>query len=83
MSRRISSAHLATTMEATMNDWKYALGRLAEDESGVTSIEYALIGSLIATVCVVTLVSVGGNLNSLYTNVCKQVSTAVSGAPAC
>ncbi|MDD5250369.1 MAG: Flp family type IVb pilin [Rhodocyclaceae bacterium] len=66
-----------------MNDLTFALRRFLEDETGVTSIEYALIGSLIATVCVAMLVAVGANLNALYTNVCNQVSTAVAGAPAC
>lgn len=66
-----------------MNDLKSEARRLVASEDGVTSIEYALLGSLIATVCVVTLVSVGANLDSLFLRVCNEVSTAISGTPAC
>jgi pilus assembly protein Flp/PilA len=57
--------------------------RLLLEEEGVTSIEYALMGALIAVVCVVTITAVGNDLKGLYTLVCKEVSNAISGAPAC
>ncbi|MGH8730046.1 MAG: Flp family type IVb pilin [Burkholderiales bacterium] len=53
------------------------------DESGIAAIEYALIGALIAVVCVATITNVGLNVINLYNAVCNAVSTAVSGAPAC
>jgi pilus assembly protein Flp/PilA len=39
------------------------------DESGVTAIEYALIGALIAVVIAVAVISVGSTLNTLFTSV--------------
>ncbi len=39
------------------------------DESGVTAIEYALIGALIAVVIAAAVVTVGSNLNTLFTSV--------------
>lgn len=40
-----------------------------DDESGVTSIEYALIAVLIAVAVAVTVSSVGSSLNALFTTV--------------
>ena len=39
------------------------------DESGVTAIEYALIGALIAVVIALAVMSVGSALNTLFTRV--------------
>jgi pilus assembly protein Flp/PilA len=39
------------------------------DESGVTAIEYALIGALIAVVIALAVTSVGSALNTLFTSV--------------
>jgi pilus assembly protein Flp/PilA len=39
------------------------------DESGVTAIEYALIGALIAVVIAGAVVTLGSSLNSLFTSV--------------
>ncbi|HEV8553251.1 MAG TPA: Flp family type IVb pilin [Casimicrobiaceae bacterium] len=39
------------------------------DESGVTAIEYALIGALIAVVIAGAVVTVGSSLNTLFTSV--------------
>ena len=62
-------------------DSKETRESMRNDEGGVSSIEYALIGSLIAVVCVIVLIAVGGNLEALYMDVCRQVSTASSGDP--
>jgi pilus assembly protein Flp/PilA len=59
------------------------VSRFSRHESGVTSIEYALLGSLIAVACALTVAAVGGNAATLYTSVCRAVTTAVSGAPSC
>lgn len=42
---------------------------LLTDESGVTAIEYALIASLIAMVCVVIWTSVGTSLSNVFSTV--------------
>lgn len=50
-----------------------AVGEFVSDESGVTSIEYALIGSLIAVVIVISVGNVGAAVRQLY----DLVETAV------
>lgn len=52
-------------------------------EEGVTSIEYALIGSLIAVVIVVAVTAVGTSTSTLFGVVASCVSFAISGAGAC
>lgn len=56
---------------------KKALLRLYKDESAVTSIEYALMGTLIAVVIVVSVGSVGVNLSALYNYVRDKVVLAM------
>jgi Flp pilus assembly pilin Flp len=51
-------------------------------QQGVSSIEYALLGALIAVVCALTVTAVGANTAVLYTFVCDQVAAAI-GRPAC
>lgn len=63
-----------------MKHWMQTIRQIGQDETGVTSIEYALIGALIAAVCVLTVGLLGTNLNTLLTGVCNEVSTAVGGA---
>lgn len=55
--------------------------RFIKDERGVTSIEYALIASLVALVIVVGLSLLGGNVGDLYNNVSEKISACLS-APA-
>lgn len=57
--------------------------RFAQDEKGVTSIEYAFMGTLIAVVCVVAVTNTGTNVSLLWTMVCNGVSSAIVGAPVC
>ena len=49
------------------------------DESGVSAIEYALIGSLIAVAIVTSVTAVGVNLGDLYEMVAGEVQDATSG----
>jgi len=51
-------------------------------QQGVSSIEYALLGALIAVVCALTVTAVGANTAVLYELVCDQVAGAI-GRPAC
>jgi Flp pilus assembly pilin Flp len=57
--------------------------RFLRDQQAVTSLEYALLSVLIGVTCVATLSVLGGNVAALYIAVCKSVSTAISGTPAC
>jgi pilus assembly protein Flp/PilA len=55
------------------------LHALLQDESGVTAIEYALLGSLIAVAIVTAVTAVGLNLSALYEMVRDEVVAATSG----
>jgi pilus assembly protein Flp/PilA len=48
------------------------------DESGVTSIEYALLGTLIAMAIIVGASTLGLNLRDLYAMVSDEVQDAIN-----
>ena len=48
--------------------------RFLKDESGVTTIEYALIAGLIAIACVVVVTALGGDLQTAYGNIKTAVN---------
>ena len=50
------------------------------DESGVTALEYALIGSLIAVAIVTTVATLGLTLGDVYDMVAGKVKDAIGGA---
>lgn len=54
-----------------------------QDESGVTSIEYALLGSLIAMAIVSSVAILGENVEALYTMVANEVQCAVTTGSGC
>jgi pilus assembly protein Flp/PilA len=60
-----------------------ACAQFLREQQAVTSLEYALLGVLIAVTCVATLSVLGGNVGALYATICNSVSAAISGAPAC
>lgn len=47
-------------------------------EEGITSIEYALMASLIAMVIIVSVISLGDNLLLMYQRVAQEVTNAIS-----
>jgi|LFEF01.1.fsa_nt_gb pilus assembly protein Flp/PilA len=49
------------------------LGRFFRNEDGATSIEYALIASLVSIVIVGGAMSLGGKLNATYTSVASKL----------
>jgi len=53
--------------------------RFADDESGVTAIEYGLLGALIASFVVGAVSLTGSNLLDLYAFVRDEVSAAIAG----
>jgi pilus assembly protein Flp/PilA len=55
------------------------LHALLQDESGVTAIEYALLGSLIAMAIMTSVTLLGGNLKELYEMVAGEVQAATGG----
>ena len=48
---------------------KTLLFRFAQDESGVTAIEYGLIAGLIAVVIITAVTTVGTNLQTMFTTI--------------
>ena len=56
-------------------------GGFLNDESGVTAIEYALLGALIAVVIVGAVGATGTSLLGLYTSVAAKISAALGGLP--
>jgi pilus assembly protein Flp/PilA len=54
--------------------------RFARDESGATSIEYALIGALISVAIIVGASALGTQLNLLYDAVKTKVAAATTAA---
>jgi pilus assembly protein Flp/PilA len=52
---------------------------LLEDEAGVTAIEYALFGALIAMAIVTSVSALGVNLSGLYKAVADKVQDAAKG----
>lgn len=57
---------------------KNATQRFLQSEHGVTAIEYALLGGLIAVVIVAAVTAVGTRLNDLFTYVKDQIVSATS-----
>ena len=62
-----------------MRELTRILGEIIESEDGVTAMEYALLGGLIAVVIVVAVGSVGTSVNGLFTFVANQVAAAAPG----
>jgi len=48
--------------------------RFAQDESGVTAIEYGLIAGLIAVVIITMVTNVGTDLKTVFTNIDTQLA---------
>jgi pilus assembly protein Flp/PilA len=55
------------------------LQALLQDETGVTSIEYALVGALIAMAIVTSAALLGGDVKALYDMVAGKVQDATAG----
>ncbi|WPC67757.1 Flp family type IVb pilin [Rhodoferax ferrireducens] len=60
-----------------MNTITHSFAEWRADESGVTAIEYALMGSLIAVAILGAVGATGASLLTLYTNVSVAVATAL------
>lgn len=55
------------------------LAEFIKSDDGVTAMEYALLGGLIAVVIVVAVGGVGTSVNGLFTFVANQVASTVPG----
>jgi pilus assembly protein Flp/PilA len=54
------------------------LFRFAQDESGVTAIEYGLIAALIAVVIITAVTAVGSDLSTVFSYVGNSLNTAIA-----
>lgn len=61
-----------------MNKYRRHLILFLLEEDGVTAMEYALLGALIAIVIVVAVTGVGMNVQALFLNVADQVEAVVA-----
>jgi pilus assembly protein Flp/PilA len=53
------------------------VGQFASDESGATSIEYALIAVLVAVAIIGSVSALGTSLQSIFSTVSSEVGTAL------
>ena len=53
--------------------WKWL-----RDDRGVTAIEYALLGALIAIVILASGVAVGSGVRSLYEDIAQKIAAAIA-----
>lgn len=53
--------------------WKWL-----RDDRGVTAIEYALLGALIAIVILASVVAVGSGVRSLYEDIAQKIAAAIA-----
>jgi pilus assembly protein Flp/PilA len=51
--------------------------RFLDDESGVTAIEYALVGGLISVACIGAVTAVGNTLLTVYTGIAAALAVAL------
>lgn len=63
-----------------MSKFKAFLKNLLPREEGVTAMEYALLGALIAVVIIGVVTDVGLNVQALYLNVADQLEAAIMNA---
>jgi len=57
-----------------------AISRWIDDEQGVTSIEYALLAAMFATVVLGSVVTLKGSLQDMYDMIASVVTDAVNAA---
>ncbi|MDC7712181.1 Flp family type IVb pilin [Vogesella indigofera] len=61
-----------------MNKYSRHLRLFLLNEDGVTAMEYALLGALIAVVIIVSVTGVGLNVQALFLNVADQVEAVAA-----
>lgn len=64
-----------------MRNLLMAIQRFLSEDNGVTAIEYALLGGLIAMVIITAVGGVGQSLDTIYLYVANKVSAVAAGLP--
>ena len=72
------AVRLADRLQRTVARSRPFLASLRQDRSGVTAIEYALIGGLIAVVIVAVVTTVGTDVSNLYNSIGAGVQNAAT-----
>ncbi len=72
-----SEKAMLNASSSTLSKFGRVVATFARSETGVTSIEYALIGALIAVAIVVSVTNVGSAVSSLYQFVADKVAEAL------
>jgi pilus assembly protein Flp/PilA len=75
--KRSENGNKAVTWRRVWNGVAVRLGSIVHEDAAVTSIEYALLGALIAVVIAGSVGFVGGQLNIMWTTVSDAVTAAV------
>ena len=55
-----------------------AIQRLLEDQSGVTSIEYAVIASMLSIAVITTVTLLGSNLSGSFANIGAAIASTIN-----
>jgi pilus assembly protein Flp/PilA len=64
--------------EEKMREWLNPVWKFAQDESGPTAVEYAIMLALIIVVCITGISLLGSNASRVFSNV--ALNTAASGS---
>jgi pilus assembly protein Flp/PilA len=64
--------------DVTLTRLRAASAALRRDRRGVTALEYGLIAALIAVVIIGGVTSLGGQLNTAFTNIAGAIGASVS-----
>ena len=54
---------------------------LCQDDSGATAIEYGLLAALISVAIIITVSSLGGTLNGVFSNVDTKLAPSAAALP--
>jgi len=63
-----------------MSKWLAKVQRFLSDESGPTAVEYAVMLALIIVVCIASIITLGTNANSTFSNVSLNAAAGNSGS---
>ena len=71
-------AHLAASLHTL---GFHAQSRLRREETGATAVEYGIMVGLIAVVIIAIIVTLGGQLNTLFTKVSTELGGGTTTTP--
>ena len=63
------------------NYLKKTFGKAAREEDGITAVEYAVMGALIAVALITAVTALTGGINTAFTNIKTIITTPGDGTP--